>query len=245
MKNEWILILGAGSDIARAAARRFAKAGYNIFLASRNLEELNKEATHLELKHKVKARPVYFDALDYASHSKFYADLDPKPFGVILAFGLLGNQHTAQKDFTLAQKVIETNYVGAVSILEIIALDFEKRKSGFIVGISSVAGDRGRQSNYIYGSAKAGFSAYLSGLGHRLYKSKIQVLTVKPGYAATKMTADLDLPEKLTAMPEEVAERIFKAVKKRRYTIYIKPVWQLIMLIIIHLPELIFKRTKL
>ncbi len=245
MNNDWVLILGAGSDIAVAAARRFAKAGNNIYLASRNLRELEREAGHLELKHKVKCKVIYFDALDFKSHQKFYTELDPKPSGVILAFGLLGDQAEAQKDFTLAMTIIDTNYSGVVSILEVVAADFEKRKSGFIVGISSVAGDRGRQSNYIYGSAKAGFSVYLSGLRHRLYKSGVSVLTVKPGFVATKMTAGLDLPGRLTAKPEEVAERIFKAVKKRRHTIYIKPIWRVIMLFIIHLPEFIFKRTKL
>ncbi len=245
MKNEWILILGAGSAIAIATARRFAREGYNIYLASRNLEELNIEAGHQKIKYKINTKALYFDALDYDSHPAFYADLENKPVGVILAFGMLGEQEEAQKNFSAAKKIIDTNYTGAVSIFEIIAGDFEDRKKGFMAGISSVAGDRGRQSNYIYGSAKAGFSAYLSGLRHRLYKSGVSVLTVKPGFVDTKMTAKLDLPEKLTAKPEEAAERIYKAIQKNKNTIYIKPVWALIMLIIIHLPEFIFKKTKL
>ncbi|MFW6227558.1 MAG: SDR family oxidoreductase [Bacteroidota bacterium] len=245
MKKEWVLFLGAGSDIAIATARRFAEEGYNIYLASRNIEELNKEADHLKIRYQVEAKVLYFDALEYDSHTDFYYDMKIKPTGVVLCFGFLGDQKKSQEEFSLAKKIIDTNYTGAISIFEIIARDFENRHKGFMVGISSVAGDRGRQSNYIYGSAKAGFSTYLSGLGHRLNKSDVLVLTVKPGFVATKMTADLNLPEKLTAKPEEVAERIFKGVQKKKDIVYVKPVWRLIMLIIVHLPQFIFKRTRL
>ena len=245
MTHEWMLVLGANSDMAKATARRFAQAGYNIYLASRNTEELDKEVHHLELKYQVKSKARFFDALDFSSHAAFYAELDPKPAGVVLAFGMLGDQKQGQDDMQHAQKLIDTNYTGAVSILETIAADFERRRHGFIVGISSVAGDRGRQSNYIYGSAKAGLSVYLSGLRHRLFPAGVQVLTIKPGFVATKMTAGLDLPQKLTAKPGEVAERIYKGVTKKKNTIYVKPIWRLIMWIIIHLPEWVFKRTKL
>lgn len=245
MKDKWILILGAASNIAMATARRFAREGYNIYLASRNLEELKKEAAHLHVKYQIQVKTIYFDALDFETHEEFYFSLEPKIAGAVLAFGVLGDQKKAQSNFSEARNIIDVNYSGAVSILEIIAQDFEKRHEGFIVGISSVSGDRGRQSNYIYGSAKAGFSAYLSGLRHRLYNSGVHVMTVKPGFVATKMTAELELPEKLTAKPGEVAGKIFKGVQKSRNIIYVKPVWRLIMLIIIHLPEFIFKRTKL
>ncbi|MFP4169341.1 MAG: SDR family oxidoreductase [Desulfonatronovibrionaceae bacterium] len=245
MKQKWVLILGANSDMAKAAARSFARDGYNIYLASRDTQELDKEAAHLGLKYGIQASSLHFDALDTGSHPGFFAGLNPCPAGVVLAFGLLGDQQQAQSDFFLAQRIIDTNYTGAVSILEVVAAAFERKKSGFIVGISSVAGDRGRQSNYIYGSAKAGLSAYLSGLRHRLFRSGVSVTTVKPGFAATKMTAGLDLPERLTAQPSEVGDRIVTAVKKKKDTVYIKPVWRLIMCIIIHLPEFVFKRTKL
>ncbi|MFP4532075.1 MAG: SDR family oxidoreductase [Desulfobacterales bacterium] len=245
MNQNWVLILGASSDMARAAARSFAREGYNIYLASRNTQELDREARHLALKYGRKAKSLYFDALDTASHPGFYAGLEPRPAGALLAFGILGDQKEAQNDFSLARQVMYTNYVCAVSILEVIAADFEQRGEGFIAGISSVAGDRGRQSNYIYGSAKAGLSTYLSGLRHRLFKTGVHVLAVKPGFVATKMTAGLGLPEKLTAQPTEAGERIVKAVKKRKDTIYIKPIWRLIMCIIVCLPEFVFKRTGL
>jgi decaprenylphospho-beta-D-erythro-pentofuranosid-2-ulose 2-reductase len=241
----WLLILGANSDMAIACAKRYAKAGYNIFLASRNVSECEKTATDLIIQFQVEALALKFNARDFTSHSKFYDDLPHKPKGVILAFGVMHEQNEAQDDFTLAQEMIEANYTGAVSILEHIAADFERRLSGFIVVISSVAGDRGRQSNYIYGSSKAALTAYLAGLRHRLVASEISVLTVKPGFVATKMTADLDLPRKLTALPEQVADSIFKAIENKKSTIYVKPIWRLIMLIIIHIPSFVFHKTKL
>ena len=128
-----------------------------------------------------------------------------------------------------------------MSLFNIIANDFEKRKSGFIVGISSVAGDRGRKSNYLYGSAKAAFTAYLSGLRNRLYDAQVHVMTVKPGFVATKMTEDMDLPEKLTAQPDEVADDIYNAQQKNKNVFYTKWIWRWVMLIIRSIPEWKFK----
>lgn len=229
MTHDWILVLGANSDMAKAAARRFAQAGYNIYLASRNTKELDKEVQHLKLKYQIKTQTRFFDALDLSSRGAFYAGLDPKPAGAVLAFGILGDPKRGQNDVQHALMIIDTNFTGAVSILEIIAADFEGRRHGFIVGISSVARDRGRQSNYLYGSAKAGLSAYLSGLRHRLFPAGVQVLTVKPGFVG------LDLPQRLTAQPEDVAERIYKGVSKNKSVVYVKPIWRLTMWIIINL----------
>jgi decaprenylphospho-beta-D-erythro-pentofuranosid-2-ulose 2-reductase len=245
MNSPWLLILGATSDIAVAAAQRFAKEGYNIYLASRNLEELNKTASDIQLRFHVQTNALSFDARDFESHKSFYADLPIKPDGVILAFGSMHDQIKTQNDFLLAQDTLESNFMGAVSILEIIANDFETRKSGFIVGISSVAGDRGRQSNYIYGSSKAALSTYLAGLRHRLSKTGISVLSVKPGFVRTKMTAHLDLPNLLTAEPAQVAEAVYRGVIRKKSTIYVKSLWRIIMLIITHVPEFIFIKTKL
>lgn len=242
----WVLILGANSDMAIACAKRYAQANFNIYLASRNLAECEKTATDLLVRNpNIEVKTLAFDARDFTSHQAFYADLAVKPQGVIFAFGMMHEQQEAQGNFVLAQEMIEANYTGAVSVLEIVATDFAERKSGFIVGISSVAGDRGRQSNYIYGSTKAALTAYLAGLRHRLIPLGVSVLTVKPGFVATKMTASLDLPTKLTAQPEEVATAIFKGVEKRKATLYVKPIWRLIMLIIIHLPNFVFHRSKL
>lgn len=241
----WLLVLGANSDMAIACAKRYAKAGFNVYLASRNVDECEKTAVDLRLRYQIEAEALAFDARNFNSHAGFYAGLSVKPVGTIVAFGYMYEQNAAQQQFALAQEMIDANYSGAVSILEVIAADFEQRQSGFIVAISSVAGDRGRQSNYIYGSTKAALTAYLAGLRHRLIKVGVSVLTVKPGFVATKMTAKLDLPAKLTAQPEQVAEAIFKAVEKKKSTIYVKSIWRFIMLIIIHLPNFVFHKTKL
>jgi short-subunit dehydrogenase len=245
MNNNWILILGAGSDIAIATAHKYAQNGYSIYLCSRNIEELKKEARNIEIRYEVNVKVLYFDALDYESHKEFYNDLPVKPKGVLLAFGLLGEQEVQQKQFKLAKLAIDTNYVSVVSILEIISRDFERRKSGFIVGVSSVAGDRGRASNYIYGSSKAGLSVYLAGLRHRLFKSNVHVFTVKPGFVATKMTFNMDLPRRLTADPIQVANAIYKGMLRKKNTVYVKPIWRYIMMIIRSIPELIFKKLNL
>ncbi|MCP4111292.1 MAG: SDR family oxidoreductase, partial [Desulfobacteraceae bacterium] len=209
-----LLILGGNSDTAFAVAHKFAeKKGANIILASRDAEALKKKAKDIEIRHQVKAEPIFFDATDYESHKEFYNNLDPKPDGVVTAFGYLGDQKTAQHDFHEAKKIIETNYLG-------VAEDFEKKGRGFIIGISSVAGERGRQSNYFYGSAKGAMTVYLSGLRNRLQRSSVQVTTILPGFIQTKMTENLDLPEKLLATPQDVAEDIYKACVKKRDVIY-------------------------
>lgn len=236
-----ILIIGAKSDIAKATAREYAKHGYDLYLAARNVSELEAFATDVTVRTQRTVKLVELDILDYKSHQAFYDTLEEKPLGVISAIGYLGEQEKAQSDFEEAQQIISTNYTGVVSLLNIIADDFEKRRSGFIISISSVAGDRGRKSNYIYGSAKAALTAYLSGLRNRLYDAQVHVLTVKPGFVATKMTEGMDLPEKLTAQPEEVAENIYKAQQNGKNVLYTKWVWKYIMMIIKMIPEWKFK----
>lgn len=246
MNNSWILILGANSGMAQATAKRFAEAGYNLYMASRNIEELAKTCQDIHLRYNIEVKALPFDARAFDTHQTFYDNLEKIPSGAIIAFGSMYEQTEAELNFKLTQDMIETNYTGAASIIEIICKSFLPTGKGFIVGISSVAGDRGRQSNYIYGSTKAAFTTYLAGLRHRLHATSINVITVKPGFVATKMTAHLNLPGKLTAQPEEVANSIFKASQKRKSsTIYVKSIWKLIMLIIIHIPSFIFDKTKM
>ena len=185
------------------------------------------------------------DILQYKSHQSVYDNLEEKPVGVISAVGYLGDQNKAQSDLGEARRIIDTNYTGIVSFFNIVANDFEKRGRGLIVGISSVAGDRGRKSNYIYGSAKAALTAYMSGLRNRLYGSQVHIVTVKPGFVATKMTEGMDLPKKLTARPEEVAENLFKAQQKGKDVLYTKWIWKWIMLIIHNIPEFKFKKMDI
>ncbi len=237
----YLLIIGAKSDIAKATAREYAKHGYDLYLAARNVNELEAFATDVNVRTQKIVKLVELDILNYQSHQVFYDSLDEKPLGVISAVGYLGEQEKAQSDFKEAQCIMDTNYTGVVSLFNIIANDFEKRRNGFMVGISSVAGERGRKSNYIYGSAKAALTAYLSGLRNRLYDAQVHVLTVKPGFVATKMTEDMDLPEKLTAQPEAVAEDIYKAQQKGKNVLYTKWIWRWVMFVIRMIPEWKFK----
>lgn len=225
-------------------ARLYAKAGHGLVLAARNPDTLDAFANDLRIRHEIEVKCVALDVLDTDSHATFVASLEPIA-GVIVAAGYLGDQERAQDDFSEARKIIDTHYTGVVSLLNLLANALEQRKEGFIVGISSVAGDRGRQSNYIYGSSKAALTAYLSGLRNRLFPAGVQVLTVKPGFVATKMTAGLDTPKALTAMPDRVARDIFRAQRKGKSVLYTIWVWRWIMLIIRSIPEGVFKRLKL
>jgi short-subunit dehydrogenase len=241
-----LLILGANSDIALAVGRIFAEAEHaELILASRDLERLRKRAKDISLRGGVKAEAVYFDARDHDAHAPFYEAITPKPDGVVLAFGLFGDQQAARTDRELARQIIDTNFTAAAGILSVVAADFERRGHGFIIGVSSVAGLRGRQSNYVYGSAKAGLTVYLAGLRHRLRRSGVHVMTVLPGFVRTKMTENLDLPARLVAEPRSAAEAIYRGWQKRRAVVYAPGFWRWIMLLIRATPESIFIRTRL
>jgi len=240
-----VLLLGAASDMSVALAKKFASKGYSVQLAARNVSRLQPLISDMAIRYNCAVSAHEFDALKWDSHPSFFEGLDPKPDVVICVFGYLGDQEEARKNWAEAERIIQTNYTGALSILNLVANYYETKKQGVIVGISSVAGERGRQSNYIYGSAKAGFTAYLSGLRNRLYKEGVQVISIQPGFVYTKMTENLTLPKMLTASPDEVAEGIYQAVLKKKNTVYIKWFWRWIMLIIRSIPEPLFKKMKL
>jgi len=245
MKN--VLILGATSGIAQAIAKQLAARGVNLILAGRSMDELNRLAGDLKIRFNCSATVMLFDALAFDTHESFYeackanvGQLD----GVILCYGYMGDQRKAQNDAQHAKEVIDVNYTSCVSILHIIANDFERRGSGFICAISSVAGDRGRQSNYVYGSAKGALSLFLQGLRNRLAKSGVSVLTVKPGFVDTRMT--YGQPGLfLVAKPEKVASDIIRAIEKKKNVLYTPFFWRWIMLIIKLIPESVFKRLSL
>ncbi len=240
-----ILVLGATSDIGIAIAAAFARENFSLLLAGRDMDYLGRIQQDLFIREKAEALTVYFDATDFESHRSFYENLEPKPDVCACVFGYLGDQHEAETDWSETARIIDVNYKGALSVLNIIAEAFEKKGSGTIIGVSSVAGDRGRQSNFIYGSAKAGFTAYLSGLRNKLFPKGVHVITVKPGFVNTKMTEDLDLPALLTAQPEKVGEAVVNAFDKKKDVVYVLPAWRLIMLVIVSLPEFVFKRIRL
>lgn len=244
--SEAVLILGATSAIARATAAAFAARGAALYLASRDEEELRRIAADIQVRYGVEVHHGLFDAEATDSHEAFLKSVVavmPKLSGVVLAFGYLGDQQAA-RDFNVGAKVITSNFTGAASILSHCANYFEPLQHGFIIGISSVAGDRGRQSNYVYGAAKGALSLYLQGLRNRLYASGVRVITIKPGFVDTAMT--YGLPGLfLVASPQSIGERIVAALRKSADVVYLPWFWRYIMFIIKHIPEPIFKRMKL
>jgi short-subunit dehydrogenase len=245
MSGRPVLILGARSDMALAIAHRFGKAGHPVQLAARNARDMTAEREDMALRYNVEVTLHEFDALDTDGFAGFIDGLPALPHIAVCAVGYMGEQEENERDSAAATRVLRSNFEGPALILAELANRFEARGAGTLVGISSVAGDRGRATNYVYGSAKAGFTAFLSGLRNRLARQGVHVITVLPGFVATKMTEDMDLPEKLTAQPEEVAETVHRAVVSGRNVIYVRRIWWLIMMIIRNIPEGIFKKLKI
>jgi short-subunit dehydrogenase len=228
-----------------AIAHRFAAGGHTVWLAARAPETLDVDRGDIALRHGVEVRLFPFDVLDTAGHAAFIAGLPALPQVVVCAVGLLGDQKASERDADAATLVMRSNFEGPALILGAFATAFEARGAGTIVGIGSVAGERGRASNYVYGAAKAGFAAFLSGLRNRLAARGVHVVTVLPGFVATRMTEGMNLPAKLTAQPSEVGEAVFNAVARKRNLIRVRPIWTLIMAIIRNIPEPVFKKLKL
>jgi decaprenylphospho-beta-D-erythro-pentofuranosid-2-ulose 2-reductase len=247
MQNDkTLLVLGGSSDIGRASALRFAQAGWRILLAGRSLTDLRREADDIAARTGVEVSTHAIDILDAGSFEAFVNGLPGLPDTVLCVIGLLGDQSKAEADFAHASVIIRTNFEGPALLLGIFAERFAARGEGAIVGVSSVAGERGRATNYVYGAAKAGFSTFLSGLRNRFGKTKLRVVSVKPGFVRTRMTKGMALPGLLTAEPEQVAEAIFRALEVRpRDVVYVKPIWLIVMTIIKAIPEPVFKRLRI
>lgn len=242
-----VLVLGATSAIARGTAAALARCGHPLYLGGRDESELARIAADLSIRYQVSVHYGVVDANDYAVHPSFLGQVINTMGGlegVVLAFGYLGDSVTAQTQFEEARKIIAVNFTGAVSLLGECAHYLESAGSGFIIGLSSVAGDRGRQSNYYYGAAKGGLSLFLQGLRNRLFPAGVQVLTVKPGFVDTAMT--FGLPGLfLVASPYRVGEQIVVALKQGRNVVYIPWFWRYLMFVIRAIPESLFKRLKL
>jgi short-subunit dehydrogenase len=242
-----VLIIGATSGIGSAIARSFAKKGLALVIAGRRKEALERLANDMRIRYGAEVKTLTFDAVDFESHEDMFNQAVVAFHGlegIVFAVGMLPDQQKAQTDYALAKRSIDINLSSAVSLLNVAANYFEEQQSGFICAISSVAGDRGRKSNYIYGMAKAGLSTYMEGLRHRLAKAGVTVLTVKPGFVDTKMTYGQE-GLFLVASPEKVADRILMAIKKQKNTIYTPSFWRLIMAMIKRIPHFIFKRLDL
>jgi len=240
-----IMIIGATSDVAQALIDFVDAQTTKLWLVARNIERLTPLQKHVEITKAIDVELLESDVCAFEKNTALFTSIAPKIDEIYFFAGYLGEQEKAEKDPVETLKIINTNFTGAVLILNIFAEAFAKRKSGTIVGISSVAGDRGRSSNYIYGSAKAGFSAYLDGMRQRLSKVSVHVITAKPGFMATRMTKDLDLPKPITASPKKAASIIFKAAKNKKDTVYVTTIWRYIMLVIRNIPEFIFKRLSI
>ncbi|KQT11885.1 short-chain dehydrogenase [Methylobacterium sp. Leaf399] len=241
-----LLLVGATSDIGRAVASRYAREGWAIVLTARDPSAARRDTDDLSVRTGEPVAVLPLDVLALDTLAAFVDALPVLPDTVVCVVGELGDQNRAEADPEHAARVMATNYLGPSLLLGILADRFAARGHGTIVGVSSVAGDRGRGSNYVYGSAKAGFTAFLSGLRNRLARGPVRVVTVKPGFVRTRMTQALSLPPLLTAEPAEVGDAIYAAAERGRAdVVYVRPVWRLVMAIIRAIPEPIFKRLRL
>jgi len=242
-----ILILGAGSAIAEATARIFAARGDALFLVGRKGEVLASIAMDLKVRGAKEVGVEVMDANDLDAHEPMLGRAEQLLGGldtVLIAHGTLSDQKACEASMPLTVQELHTNAISIAALLTNIATRFEARRAGTIAVISSVAGDRGRQSNYVYGSAKALVTAFTSGLRQRLYKSGVQVITVKPGFVDTPMTAAFRKGF-LWAKPDQVAAGIVHAIDHATAVAYLPSFWRAVMLIIRAVPERLFQRLTL
>jgi decaprenylphospho-beta-D-erythro-pentofuranosid-2-ulose 2-reductase len=242
-----ILIIGATSAIAEHCARIWAARGDAMHLVARNEQHVQVIASDLKVRGASELTTYCTDLNDMDKHEELLNVADDTLEGidiVLIAHGTLSNQKTCEVSVEETLQEIQTNALSTISILTLIANRFEAKKSGTIGVISSVAGDRGRASNYVYGSAKAMVTAFTSGLRQRLYKSNVSVVTIKPGFVDTPMTSEFK-KGLLWAKPNIVSALIVKAIEKKRAEVYVPTFWFGIMIIIKALPSLIFKRIDL
>ncbi|MGB6691682.1 MAG: SDR family oxidoreductase [Terracidiphilus sp.] len=242
-----ILILGATSAIAMAAAREFLPRRPRFFLVARSADKL--DTVRLDLLTRgaaaVHARALDLDQID--AHvpmlDEALATLGSLDVALI-AYGILGDQQKAQAEFVAAWSILKTNFISAASLITWLANYFEAQKRGTLAVIGSVAGDRGRKSNYVYGASKGALEIFLAGVRNRIDRSGAHVLTIKPGFVATPMTAHIPKGP-LFASPEKVARDIVRAIDHRKNVVYVPAFWALIMFAIRSIPERIFKRLDL
>ena len=242
-----ILIVGATSAIAEATARRFAQEGDRLYLVARNPERLAAVASDLKTRGATQVETMVLDANDTTKHSELITQAETTMGGldtILVAHGTLSDQKACESSFDETLKELQTNCLSVISLLTHVANRFEAQKHGIIVVISSVAGDRGRQSNYVYGTAKAAVSTFLQGLRNRLYHSHVHVITVKPGFVDTPMTAAFS-KGLLWASPEKIGKGIYRSVNRNLDVVYLPWFWWFIMAGIRAIPETLFKKTKL
>lgn len=247
-RSRTTLVLGATSAIALAFCRRRAAAGARFVLVARNAERLKVVAADLTARGATAAVGVTSDLADMEACEQRFLDFCSRmgwPDEVLFAYGILGHQDEAESEPEEVRRVIDVNFTSTAQWLQLAAKHLQGGKSRALIVIGSVAGDRGRCSNYAYGAAKAGLAAFAEGLAHRLHGTNVRVLTVKPGFVDTPMTAHLDRSGPLWAKPEQVAASIDRALTRRRRIVYTPWFWRPIMAVIRAAPRVVFYRTKL
>lgn len=246
MKN-WIVI-GATSAIAESVCRVWSTRGYSLFLVGRNEDKLQQLSADYSVRGATTVHHFLLDVNEFGSHQTCWDEAVKsmgRVDGIFIAHGTLPDQASCEASFETALQEINTNGLSVISFCTIAANEFQKTGKGDIAVISSVAGDRGRQSNYVYGAAKGMVSIYLQGLRNRLFKSGVHVTTIKPGFVDTPMTAEFDKGGPLWATPDQIAQGIVASIDKKRNVAYLPWFWLGIMTIIKHIPEFVFKRLSL
>jgi len=242
-----ILVLGATSGIAEAVCRIWASQGAQLFLVARNPEKLAVVAADLKTRGAAYVGTAVADLDDTEKHAELLSHAVNSLTGMdvaLLAHGILGDQARAEQDFQHAAQILHTNLVAPISLLTWLANYCVQRRAGVLAVLSSVAGDRGRKSNYLYGSSKAGLTAFLAGLRNRIDREGVTVMTIKPGPVKTAMTAGMRGSEKFADV-DKVAQSIVTAVDKRVDTVYVPFQWAPIMWVVRSIPERIFKKLNL
>lgn len=243
-----VLIIGATSGIASACARLWAVEHCEFFLVARNAEKLELTAGDLRARGAGLIHTHLMDATAFEAHAGML-DACLAALGQIdialIAHGTLPDQGECEGDVTTAIKEFTNNATSVIALGTLLANHFERQRCGTLAVISSVAGDRGRGSNYLYGAAKAAVTTFCDGLQARLFKVGVHVVTIKPGFVDTPMTQGLPLPGPLVASPAAVARRIVQGIGKRATTLYAPGFWALIMWVIRAIPQPLFKRLKL
>ncbi len=239
-----VLILGAMSDLGVAIGHRFARAGHGLHLAARDPDRLAPVCSDLAIRHRVPVTPHAYDATDPAAITALLPALDPAPEVVISVVGWMGDQPRTEAEADLAWRTVATNFTGPLwSLVRAAAFLDQTGRPGAVIGIGSVAGERGRAKNYWYGASKSGFHQGLSGLRQRYARTRVRVITVKPGYIRTGMIEGAKTPALITATPEAWADRIYRA-HTRGHRVVWDPKWWLIMTVVKLIPERIFERLK-
>lgn len=243
-----VVVVGATSGIGEAICRELASKGFDVVLAGRNEQAIEERAKDLEVRFGVRTWSRAFEALDYEAHETWVPacveEVGEPLFGFIMCCGMMVDEADAASSGATARQMIDINYTSLVSFMDRVADYLESRESGFLAALTSVAGDRGRASNYHYGSTKAALAAYLSGLRVRLFSSGVNVIDVRPGMVDTKLTYGLP-GLVLLASPATVARDVVKGILRNRAIVYTPRIWWAVMLVIRLLPDFVFKRLSL